>query len=110
MELTPEQRLQFKLFCQKITEAPRRIEDQPHDRDGAFMMCEDWEMIEVCKFLFNGREAYAGDPPPNRLKGNPLFSKDAVDRAASAVWTLTGGNVELIISGMKQRREQIHVA
>lgn len=74
---TREQNLVFQNYLQQIIEKPRRIEDQPHQRDGRFLWCRDWELIELLKCLFNGDD-YAGDPPPNRLKDNPFFDKSVI--------------------------------
>lgn len=76
----------FKNFCQKIIEAPRPLPGQPlyAIKDG-FLWCEDWKIIEILKYCFNGREGYYGDPPPNRLKRNPFFSKDAIAAEAEAL-------------------------
>lgn len=78
MTFTDEQLLPVKLFCQSIIEKPRPIFKQPHTKSNGFFWCEDWELIEICKYIFNGHEGYLGDPPPNRLKDNPLWSKDDI--------------------------------
>lgn len=75
---TPEDILNLRIYCQSITRAPRHMEEQLHTRAGVYLWCEDWLIIELCKYLFHGKETYYGDPPPNRLKNNPLFSKDAI--------------------------------
>lgn len=74
---TREQNLVFQNYLQQIIEKPRRIEDQPHQRNGQFLWCQDWEVIEILKCLFNGPD-YLGDPPPNRLKNNPFFDKNKI--------------------------------
>ena len=65
--------LKIKRYCQEIINRPRPIEDQAHRKQGGCLWCRDWEIIELTKYLFNGRSAYFGDPPPNRLKNNPLW-------------------------------------
>ena len=74
--------LKLKKFCNEVTTNPRAIGDQPHTREHGRLWCDDWEIIEVLKYLFNGRELYIGDPPPNRLKNNPLWSKEDIMQKA----------------------------
>lgn len=78
MVFNAEEILALKRLCQFIIERPLSPEEQLWQREGHFSWCEDWEAIEILKYLFNGREAYIGDPPPNRLKGNPLWSKEEI--------------------------------
>ena len=75
-------KLKFKIFCQTIISAPRPIDAQPHTRAGDKMWCEDWELIEICKYLFHGPELYFGDPPPNRLKNNNLWNQKDIQATA----------------------------
>lgn len=96
--------LAFKTFCQEIINRPRPIEDQPFQREGVFLWCEDWEIIEICKYLFNGREAYYGDPPPNRLKFNPLWSKDKIAEITEAL-IVDLKTSEVIIDYLRKRRQ-----
>lgn len=77
-----EETIKLKRFCQEIINKPRPMEDQPHAREGVFLWCEDWEIIEILKYFFNGKEGYFGDPPPNRLKNNPLWSKEKIEEKA----------------------------
>ena len=80
-----EEILALKLFCQEICTRPRPLDIQPCKREGIFLWCQDWELIEICKYLFNGKDAYYGDPPPNRLKFNPLWSKDDIATKAEGL-------------------------
>jgi hypothetical protein len=64
--LTPDDVLKLKIFCQKITYTPAPLDKQKCIRQGGSVWCTDWEIIEILKYLFNGREGYFGDPPPNR--------------------------------------------
>lgn len=68
------------------------------------MWCEDWEMIEILKYLFLGEETYFAEAPPRRLRNNPLWSKDAVKAKAQELWAQFGGNVEDIIGRMRSAR------
>ena len=77
--------LALRTFCQDVCRQPRSMEIQPHKREGVFLWCEDWEIIELCKYLFHGRELYMGDPPPNRLKHNPLWSQEDIATKAEAL-------------------------
>lgn len=99
-----DESLVFQNFCQKIIEAPRPIDAQPHTYQDGFLWCQDWHMIEILKYYFNGREGYYGDPPPNRLKRNPLFSKDTI--AAEAERLLAEYKTpEAIVNHLKQERD-----
>ena len=77
--------LKFRLFCHEICANPRSIEAQPYKREGTFLWCEDWEIIEILKYLFNGKVMYYEDPPPNRLKNNPLWNKEDIEKKAEAL-------------------------
>jgi len=48
--------------------------------DGFCLWCEEWELIEMLKYLFNGKEVYDRDPPPNRLKKSTIWSKEAIEQ------------------------------
>jgi len=78
MSFTTEEILTLKTFCQSITRQPRLFEEQFHVRQDEFLWCQDWEIIEICKYLFNGKDMYILDPAPNRLKRNPLWSKEEI--------------------------------
>lgn len=77
---TDKEIIALKNFTQKIIESPYPINEERQwvKRNNGHIWCEDWETIEILKYLFNGREMYYGDPPPNRLKNNPLWSKDEI--------------------------------
>ena len=109
MPFSKEEILEFKNYCQKIIESPRPIDKQPHERRGKFIWCEDWEMIENLKYFFNGREAYFGDPPPNRLKNNPLWSKeDIADQAEEFILQFT--TAKKIIESFEKERNSAYGA
>ena len=82
MTFTPAELIKLKRFCQEIISSPRPLDDQPSQKSGIYLWCEDWEIIEILKYFFLGREVYYLDPPPNRLKNNPLFSKDEIEKKA----------------------------
>lgn len=98
-----EDALKFKNFCQSVINRPRAFADQPCKREGVFIWCDDWEIIELCKYFFNGREAYYGDPPPNRLKLNPLWSKDDIAAKAEAL-VADHKEADAIIEALRGRR------
>lgn len=77
--------LSLRIYCQSIVNSPRRLEDQIHTRSGGFLWCEDWEIIEILKCLFNGVPTYEVEPPPNRLKNNPLWNKKAIVSVAKVL-------------------------
>lgn len=93
-----EEILDLKRYTQTIINSPRPIMDQPlfaQTEDGK-RWCQDWEIIEICKYIFNGAGEYAKDPPPNRLKNNPLWSKDGIVRQAEELIHNAGGMSNLI--------------
>ena len=96
--------LQLKRHLQSIIDKPRRMEEQPHQREGTFLWCEDWEIVEILKYLFNGPDMYAADPPPNRLKQNPLWSKVVIVAQAEQLLA-TYGSAEGIIDALRRRRD-----
>lgn len=75
-------KLKLRIYCQEITRAPRYLEEQPYQKTGTFLWCEDWEIIEMLKYLFHGKELYDGDPLPNRLKNNPLYHREEIQQRA----------------------------
>lgn len=105
MFFMPDDILKLKNFCQQIIDKPRAINAQWHVRKDGFIWCSDWQIIEILKYFFNGRQEYIGDPPPNRLKGNPLWNKQAIMDDAEQLKTFHS-NVDEIIAALKKRREE----
>lgn len=104
MSMTDQDILKVKHFCQGVIDKPRRMSEQWSEKDGEYLWCSDWEIIEVCKYLFNGRADYMGDPPPNRLKNNPLWSKDKI--AAQGDFLLKHyGNIDDVLKKLQEERE-----
>lgn len=103
MNFTVQEILNLKTFCQTITRDPRSFEEQFHVRQDEFIWCRDWEIIEICKCLFNGRDMYIQDPEPNRLKRNPFFSKEIIMKKADEI-TEKFKTVDAIISFLKEER------
>lgn len=77
--------LAIKNFTQYIIEKPVAIEAQKHERRGIYLFCEEWEAIEILKVLIHTEPVYLGDPPPNRLKNNPLFDQADIIRKAKTM-------------------------
>ena len=100
---SPEEILKLKIYCQTLTSQPRAMNAQPFiKRDGYFFL-DDWEIIEILKFFFNG-ESYWPDPPPNRLVNNPLWKgKEDVAEKAKAILK-EYETVDNIIEYFKKRR------
>jgi hypothetical protein len=74
------------------------------DTSGKCIWCEEWELIEMLKYLFNGKDIYYRDPPPNRLKDSTLWSKEKIEEKAEAEL----GKIEdinLILAYFKKWRE-----
>lgn len=102
--MNQESVLKLKQYLQKITERPRPIDDQPHKREGVFLWCQDWEIIEILKCLFMGKEVYRLDPPPRRLRFNPLWNQSEITRQADELLRDRNGDVDLILADLKERR------
>ena len=85
MSLPREDYLKLKNYCQEVISKPRPIDDQPHERSGIHIWCEDWKIIEILKYLFIGPETYVAEAPPKRLKNNPLWSKDDIIHEAETI-------------------------
>lgn len=66
-------------FIGSIIDRPIPINKQKHKRENTFTWCTDWWSIEICKYLFNGKELYYVDPSPVRLRNNPLWSKKEIE-------------------------------
>lgn len=101
---TRDDEIALRNYCQVVIMKPRRMEDQPHVRQGIHLWCDDWEIIEILKYFFNGREGYFGDPPPNRLKKNPLWSKEDIASKAEQMLVKYDKDVHKIILALKCRR------
>lgn len=96
--------LLFKIYIQTITEKPAPLDGQTIIvREGRHVWCSDWEIIELCKCLFYGIDVYLGDPPPRRLKNNPLWSQDAIIDQAEAL-KMKYVTATTIIEALKERR------
>ena len=65
-------------YAEGIINVPRAIDAQPHAQEGECIWCEDWEIVEICKYFINGRELYLQDPPPRRLRNNSLWSQEDI--------------------------------
>jgi hypothetical protein len=77
------------------------------DDNGRCLWCEEWELIEMLKFLFNGKDIYYRDPPPNRLKNSTAWSKEAVEaKVEQELGSME--TVEQIINYLRKVRENFH--
>lgn len=94
--------IKYKRFVQSITDKPSPIDNQPHRREGVFVWCEDWELIEIGKCLFMGTSVYLGDPPPRRLGHNPLWSQ--ADIVKQAEYLKQQGDADKVIQLLEERR------
>ena len=74
--------IKLKRFTESIIADPRPLDKQSCVSKNGKLWCEDWEIIEICKYIFNGKSMYYGDPPPNRLKNNDLWSKEKIEEQA----------------------------
>lgn len=101
--MTSEDALKLRRCCQSIISAPRSMEAQWYQFKQGFIWCEDWEMIEILKYLFLGKDLYYGDPPPRRLKNNPLWSREGIEQKAEELVRKLG-TVDMIIEEIRNRR------
>lgn len=101
-----QERYLLKKYCEEIIYSPRPIDAQPHKKENGKIWCEDWEIIEILKYMFNTKEAYWGDPPPNRLKNNPLWSKEGIEKKAEDFINLYKSPIT-IIDSFKTLRSQV---
>lgn len=105
---TRAEEIMLRNYVQEIINRPRSMEEQHHTRQGVHLWCDDWEIIEILKYLFNGHNGYMGDPPPNRLKNNPLWSKEGIAEKANKLIEESNGDVHKIILKLKCRRVKIN--
>ena len=72
------------------------------------LWCEEWELIEMLKFLINGKDNYINDPPPNRLRNSALlWSKEDIEtKVIKDLENLE--TIEQIIEYFKKIRESFH--
>ena len=105
MTLTAEANLTLRRFCQEITYKPRPLDAQNCDRSGVHIWCEDWEMIEITKYLFLGAETYFAELPPRRLRNNPLWSKEAVKDKAEKLLHSSNNDIKAIVELMRSLRK-----
>ena len=82
MTFSDSDKVKFRRFCQEIIGNPRPMNAQTSKREGAYLWCDDWETIEILKYFFLGKDVYLTEPPPNRLKNNPLWSKEEIAKKA----------------------------
>lgn len=95
----------LKNFCQIIIEKPRPMHAQPFKVLNGKFWCEDWEIIEILKYFFNGESMYLTDPPPNRLKNNPLWERNRIIFQARRL-AEEFPDVDNLINHLKLRREK----
>jgi len=93
----------MSLYCQRVIQNLRTPDEQPWQQEKGWIWCDDWEVIELCKCLFNGIEGYRNDPPPRRLRGNPLWSQEAIIAEATKLARECGG-ADKIIALFETRR------
>ena len=97
----------FENFLQKIIERPRPMDSQPHTKENGFLWCDDWRLIEILKYFINGPDMYQNDPPPNRLKHNPLWSKDIIVFQAGELLTVYR-TPEEIVEHLQKERDKVY--
>uniref|UniRef100_A0A6M3ISW9 Uncharacterized protein n=1 Tax=viral metagenome TaxID=1070528 RepID=A0A6M3ISW9_9ZZZZ len=94
-------KLSLRIFCQEITRAPRGVHKHICSNDVVCLWCDDWEIIEVLKYLFIGPEAYDAEPLPGRLVNCPAYNRAAIIKKATEYLSWP---VEEVISALRKRR------
>ena len=97
----------FENFLQRIIEKPRSMPDQPHTIQDGFIWCDDWRIIEILKYFINGPEMYANDPPPNRLKKNPLWNQSLIVAEAMSIKAIYQ-TPQGIVDHLRQERDKLY--
>ena len=84
MTHTEEEKKVLKEYLQKLIGSPTPFAKQKSIFGSQTypLWCEEWELIEMLKYLCYGKESYYLDPPANRLKGsiNNLWSKEDIEK------------------------------
>ena len=78
--MTDKDILKIKQFMQFVIDHPLSFDNQEVIVRDGYKWCQDWWTVEIGKFLINGEEIYKIEPPPHRLKDNPLWSKEKIIR------------------------------
>jgi hypothetical protein len=102
--MTESEIYRLKDYLQEgIINHPRPFEEQPHGRLDKYLFCEDWEFMEILKYLIIGKEGYLLEPPPKRLKENPLWSQTEIPDKAEKLLAECG-SAEKVIEYIRERR------
>ena len=107
--LNEDEIIVLKQYLQKVIGYPTPFDKQKSifGQNKFCQWCEEWEIIEMLKFLFNGKDMYYSDPPPNRLKNSSFWSKQAIEEKVERDLGKMD-NVEQIIEYFKDKREHFN--
>lgn len=100
-----EEILILKNYLAEIINKPTFFTKQKtvYDSNGKVQWCEEWEIIEMLKYIINGKENYYQDPPPNRLKESTCWSKEEIEKIVETdLGTVEDPNI--IVSYFRKRR------
>jgi hypothetical protein len=76
--------------------------------DGFCQWCDEWELIEMLKYLINGKDNYYADPIPNRLRKSDVFpGKKFIEEKVIKSFD-SYGSVDEIINHFKRIRGAYH--
>ena len=108
--LDEKEKIVLKEYLQKIIGIPIPFDKQKSifGKNHVCLWCEEWEIIEMLKFLFNGKDNYYLDPPPNRIKNSSeLWNKEDIEKK---VLDDLGEMqmVEQMVEYFQKRREGFH--
>jgi hypothetical protein len=82
------------------------LENQWCKREGSRIWCEDWQIIEILKYMFLGETTYFNEASPRRLRNNPLWSKDEIKKKAELLLEDFGGNVDELVNRIRSARNE----
>ena len=108
--LDEKEKTVLKEHLQRIIGIPVPFDKQKSifGKNHVCLWCEEWEIIEMLKFLFNGKDNYYLDPPPNRIKDSiGLWSKESIEKKVNDDL----GNmdtVEQMVEYFKNKREHFN--
>ncbi len=103
---TQEEIIKLKELLFWMTGAPIPFDKQKviFNEEGRCLWCEEWETLEMIKYIFRGKETYLTEPPPNRLKNSTIWSREVIAEKTEKVVS-EANNIEELIGYFKNRRD-----
>jgi len=110
--ITREENIALQNYLNTILSFPTSFSQQKSNmgEEGFCLWCEEWEVIEMVKYLINGKDMYYADPPPNRLRNSQgLWSKEAIEKKVIDTFD-TMESVDQIIEWFKKARANFNAS